>query len=115
MLKLIRFIGLVSQAIFLQFVHIIGLVGLLIGIVIGYFRLPSWVVPIAAVVCGVIADKFVDLSDVTGLLDKASAASERGGFMIVVYFVIVAVGYLLGAYGRHYVKRAKTPRTGKKV
>jgi hypothetical protein len=115
MLKLIRFIGLVSQAIFLQFVHLFGLVGLLAGIAIGYFRLPSWIVPIVAVVCGVIADKYVDLKDITGLLDKASAASERGGFMIVVYFVIVAVGYLLGAYGRHYLNRAKAPRTGKKV
>jgi|APFre7841882630_1041343.scaffolds.fasta_scaffold37984_2 hypothetical protein len=115
MLKLIRFIGLVSQAIFLQFVHFFGLVALLIGAAMGYFRAPSWIVPILAVVCGVVADKYIDLRDVTGLLDKASAASERGGFMIVVYFVIVAVGYILGAYGRYHVNRAKAVGPGKKA
>jgi hypothetical protein len=112
MVKLIRFIGLVSQAIFLQFVHLFGLVALIVGAAVGYFRAPSWIVPILAVVFGVIADTYVDVRDVTGLLDKASAASERGGFMIVVYFVITAVGYVLGAYGRHYVTRAKAVGPG---
>jgi hypothetical protein len=113
MLKLFRFIGLVSQAIFLQFVHIFGLVAFLAGVAAGYFRTPSWVVPILAVAFGVAADKFVDLADVTGLLDKASAASERGGFMIVVYFVITFVGYLVGVYGRHHRNRTRAVGPGK--
>jgi hypothetical protein len=107
MVKLIRFIGLVAQGIFLQFLHIVGLVAFLIAAAAGYFRLPSWTVPIMAVVFGVLADKLVDLVDVTGILEKAKAAHERGGFLIVVYFVISAVGYVAGGYGRHYLQQMK--------
>jgi hypothetical protein len=102
MVKLFRFIGLISQSIFIQFVHIFGLVAFLIGTAAGYFRLPSWIVPVLAVVFGVFADKFVDESAVSTILEKAASANQRGGFLIVVYFVIVAVGYISGAYGRHY-------------
>jgi hypothetical protein len=104
MLKLIRFIGLVSQSIFIQFVHLFGFVAFAASAALGWFRLPSWLVPIVAVVCGVISDKFVDESGVTALLDKAHTANQRGGFLIVVYFVICAVGYVVGAYGRHYAR-----------
>jgi hypothetical protein len=107
MLKLIRFIGLVSQSIFIQFAHIFGFVAFAIAAAIGYFRLPSWMVPIVAVIMGVVADKFVDEGAVTALLDKAHSANQRGGFLIVVYFVITAVGYVAGAYGRHYYLRGK--------
>jgi tetrahydromethanopterin S-methyltransferase subunit C len=114
MVKLIRFLGLLSEAIFLQFVHVFGLVAFLLAAAIGYFRLPSWLVPILAVVLGVIADKYIDLADVSGLLDKASAASQRGGFMILVYFAICAVGYVVGAYGRHHFGRIKPAEPTKK-
>jgi hypothetical protein len=113
MLKLIRFIGLLSQSIFLQFVHLFGLVAFGVAAAIGYFRLPSWIVPIIAVVCGVLADKFIDQSAVTALLEKAATTNQRGGFLIVVYFVIAAVGYVVGAYGRHYARsdaRATSPK-----
>jgi hypothetical protein len=102
MVKLIRFVGLVSQGVFLQFVHVVGLVAFVVAVAAGFFRMPSWSVPIMAVVFGVVADKFVDLVDLTGVLEKAKAAHERGGFMIVVYFVITGLGYVVGAYGRHY-------------
>ncbi len=104
MLKLVRFLGLVSESILLQFVHVFGLVAFIASAALGYFRLPSWLVPIVAVVCGVVADKYLDVADVTGLLDKAHTANQRGGFLLVVYFVICAVGYVTGAYGRHYLK-----------
>jgi len=107
MLKLIRFGGLVSQAIFLQFVHLVGLGAFLVSAAMGYFRAPSWTVPIVAVVFGVGVDKYVDVTDVTGMLDKAQKATERGGFLIVVYFVIMAVGYIVGAYGRHHHEKFK--------
>ena len=106
MVKLIRFIGLISQSIFIQFVHVFGLVAFLIATAVGYFRLPSWLVPVLAVVFGVFADKFIDESAVSSILEKAASANQRGGFLIVVYFVIVAVGYVSGAYGRHYYGRA---------
>jgi len=105
MLKLIRFIGLVSQSILIQFVHLFGLVAFLAAAAIGYFRLPSWTIPIVAVVCGVVSDKFIDESAVTSLLEKAAAANQRGGFLIVVYFVITALGYVAGAYGRAHFRR----------
>ena len=107
MLKLIRFLALVSQSVFLQFAHLVGFGAFLIAVAFGYFRLPSWSVPILAVALGVVADKYLDVSDVTGLLEKAEKASERGGFLIVVYAVITIVGYLVGAYGRHYLDKAR--------
>ncbi|MCC3243853.1 hypothetical protein LG047_00700 [Methylocystis sp. WRRC1] len=114
MLKLIRFIGLVSQSIFIQFVHFFGLVAFLTAAATGYFRLPSWTVPINAVVFGVLADKFIDESAVTSLLEKAASANQRGGFLIVVYFVITAVGYIVGAYGRYYLRNKSPVAAGKK-
>jgi hypothetical protein len=101
MVKLFRLIWLVSQAILLLFLHLIGLVSFAVAVVVGYFRLPSWLVPILAVAFGVFTDKFVELGDVTGLLEKASAANQRGGFLILVHFVILALGYVAGAYARH--------------
>jgi hypothetical protein len=100
MVKLIKFLALVSQAIFLQFLHVVGLVAFLAAGALGWYRKPSWLVPILAVALGVAADKFFPESDLAGLLEKAHKAEERGGFMIVVYFVICAVGYVAGAYGR---------------
>ncbi|MGJ0505872.1 MAG: hypothetical protein ACR652_01800 [Methylocystis sp.] len=107
MLKLIRFLGLVSQSIFIQFVHLFGLIAFVASAALGWFRLPSWLVPILAIVCGVISDKFVDESSVSSLLEKAQNANQRGGFLIVVYFVICAVGYVAGAYGRHYLREKR--------
>jgi fatty acid desaturase len=100
MVKLIKFLALVSQAIFLQFLHVVGLLAFLAAAALGWYRKPSWLVPLLAVALGVAADKFFPESDVSSLLEKAQKAEERGGFMIVVYFVICAVGYVAGAYGR---------------
>jgi len=107
MFKVFKLIALVSQSIFLQFIHLVGLGAFLIAAGAGYFRMPSWSVPIMAVVFGVAADKFADLSDVTGLLEKAEKAGERGGFMILVYAVITVVGYITGVYGRVHHERLK--------
>jgi hypothetical protein len=113
MLKLIRFLGLVSQSIFIQFVNLFGFVAFAASAAMGYFRLPSWSVPIVAVICGVVADKFVDEASVTGMLEKAHSANQRGGFLILVYFVICAVGYISGAYGRHYMRKRVSAATAK--
>jgi hypothetical protein len=118
MVKLFRLLGLLSQSIFLQFVHLVGLGAFLIAAALGYFRVPSWVVPIVAVVFGVLVDKYAYVTDVTGLLEKASKANERGGFLILVYAVITVVGYIVGAYGRHQHEKIKasaaTPKLGSK-
>ena len=108
----IRFIGLVSQEIFLEFMHIFGLIVFLLAVVVGYFRLPLWIVPLIAVICGIGADKYVDLTDFTGILDKASSARERGAFVIVVYFVITIGGYLIGAFGRYSLSRVNPTALG---
>jgi general stress protein CsbA len=100
MVKLIKFLALVSEATFLQFVHIVGLLAFLAAAALGWYRKPSWLVPILAVALGVAADKLFNESDVTSLLEKAHKLEERGGFLIVVYFVICGVGYVAGAYGR---------------
>ena len=60
MIKLIRFVGLIIQSILIEFLHVFGLVAFLLAAALGYFRLPSWLVPIVGIVCGIIADKFID-------------------------------------------------------
>lgn len=107
MMKLFRLGALVSQAIFLQFIHLVGLGAFLVSAAAGYFRAPSWSVIILGIVFGVGVDKFVDVADVTGLLDRAQKASERGGFLIIVYFVIALVGYIVGAYARYHHEKFK--------
>ena len=107
MMKLIRLIGLISQSAMLLVFHLVGIVAIVAGFAVGYFRKPSWLVPILAVAFGVGTDLYVDISDVTGLLQKASAASERGGFLILVYFVMIAFCYVIGAYARHNHEKMK--------
>ncbi|MBM3653067.1 MAG: hypothetical protein FJX06_09470 [Alphaproteobacteria bacterium] len=107
MVKLVRFVPLVIQSILIQFLHLFGLVAFLIAAALGYFRLPSWLVPILGVICGVIADKFVDQSEVVSILEKAASANMRGGFLVIVYTVIVAVGYVAGGYSRQWLHQRK--------
>ncbi|WP_246695667.1 hypothetical protein [Methylocystis rosea] len=48
MIKLIRFVGLIIQSILIEFLHVFGLVAFLLAAALGYFRAPSWLVPIVA-------------------------------------------------------------------
>lgn len=107
MVKLVRFVGLVIQSILIEFMHVFGLVAFLLAAALGFFRLPSWLVPIVGIICGVIADKFIDQSEVVGILEKAASANMRGGFLVIVYVVIVAVGYVIGAYSRQWLHQRK--------
>jgi tetrahydromethanopterin S-methyltransferase subunit C len=107
MIKLIRFVGLIIQSILIEFLHVFGLVAFLLAAALGYFRAPSWLVPIVGIVCGIIADKFIDQTEVIALLERAASANQRGGFLVIVYIVIVAVGYVAGAYARGAVHRRK--------
>jgi tetrahydromethanopterin S-methyltransferase subunit C len=107
MVKLVRFIGLIIQSILIEFLHVFGLVAFLLAAALGYFRLPSWLVPIVGVICGVIADKYIDQTEVISLLERAASANQRGGFLVIVYVIIVAVGYVSGAYARQAMNRRK--------
>lgn len=107
MIKLIRFVGLIIQSILIEFIHVFGLVAFLLAAALGYFRLPSWLVPIVGIICGIIADKFIDQTEVIALLERAASANQRGGFLVIVYIIIVAVGYVTGAYARHALHRRK--------
>jgi hypothetical protein len=112
MMWFIRSISLILTAIFLQFIQGVGLAALLIAAAVGYFRAPYWSVPIMATVFGIGVD-WLPFEHVE-LLEKASTSSQRGGFLVIVYFVIMAVGYLAGRYGRHYQeKRKKAARPAK--
>ncbi|MGD9657246.1 MAG: hypothetical protein AB7U61_06340 [Methylocystis sp.] len=107
MVKLVRFVGLIIQSILIEFLHVFGLVAFLIAAALGYFRLPSWLVPIVGIICGIFADKFIDQREVIALLERAASANQRGGFLVIVYIVIVAVGYVVGAYARQTLHRRK--------
>ncbi len=110
MIKLIRFVGLIIQSILIEFLHVFGLVAFLLAAALGYFRLPSWLVPIVGIICGIIADKFIDQTEVIALLERAASANQRGGFLVIVYIIIVAVGYVSGAYARGAVHRRMIAR-----
>ncbi len=73
--EFIKFLALVSQAIFLQFVNVVGLLGFVAAAALGWYRKPSWLVPLLAVAFGVASDKFFS-GGVAGLLEKAHKAED---------------------------------------
>jgi hypothetical protein len=109
MLWAIRFIGLLSQAIFLEFLHIFGLIVFLLAALLGYFRAPWWIAPALAVASGFFANRFIDLTYLTEIFRRAVSANDRWAFVIVVYFAITIGGYLIGLLGRLFMRRARRP------
>lgn len=107
MLWLIRFIGLLSQAIFLEFLHIFGLIVFLLAALLGYFRAPWWIVPALAIASGFFANSFIDLTYLTEIFRRVASASDRWAFVIVVYFAITIGGYLVGLLGRSFMRRTR--------
>ena len=107
MLWLIRFIGLLSQAVFLEFLHIFGLIVFLLAVLFGYFRVPWWIAPALAIASGFFADRFVDLTYLTEIFRRVVSANERWAFVIVVYFAITIGGYLVGLLVRLLMRRAR--------
>ncbi len=115
MLWLIRFTGLLMQAIFLELANIFGLIVFFAAAALGYFRAPLWILPIIAVVSGVAADRYVVLVHFGTIFDKASSASERSAFVIVVYFSITMFGYLLGGLGRRLRSRMNQTESSHRI
>ncbi|HEY8213103.1 MAG TPA: hypothetical protein VIG36_03090 [Methylocystis sp.] len=107
MLWLIRFIGLLSQAVFLEFLHVFGFVVFLLSILLGYFRAPWWIVPALAVACGLFANSFIDLNYLAEIFRRVASASDRWAFVIIVYFAITIGGYLVGLLGRSFMRRTR--------
>lgn len=106
MVTIVRLFTLTFEAVLLQFAHGVGFVALLAAAAAGLLRGPSWIVPVFALVFGLGAERF---QFGAGLLDKAASASERWGFMVLIYFLIIVVGYLAGIYARHYWETRRTP------
>ncbi|MFO1126228.1 MAG: hypothetical protein U1E25_13820 [Methylocystis sp.] len=107
MLWLIRFIGLLSQAVFLEFLHIFGLIVFLLAMLLGYFRAPWWIAPALAIASGFFADRFIDLTYLTEIFRRVVSANDRWAFVIVVYFAITIGGYLAGLLARFFIRRMK--------
>ncbi|MGD9544486.1 MAG: hypothetical protein AB7F41_04770 [Methylocystis sp.] len=107
MLWLVRFLGLLSQAVFLEFLHVFGFIVFLLAILLGYFRAPWWIVPILSVGCGLFADRFIDLTYLADIFRRVASASDRWAFVIIVYFAIMIGGYLVGLLGRLFIKRGR--------
>jgi len=107
MLWLIRFLGLLSQAVFLEFLHIFGLIVFLLAVLLGFFRAPWWIVPILSVGCGLFADRFIDLTYLADIFRRVVSASDRWAFVIIVYFAIMIGGYLTGLLARFLKRRMK--------
>ncbi|KAF0205538.1 MAG: hypothetical protein FD139_3475 [Methylocystaceae bacterium] len=109
MLWLIRFMGLLSQAIFLEFLHIFGLIVFLLAVLLGYFRAPWWIAPVLAVACGLFANWFIDLNYLTDVFRRVASSNDRWAFVIVVYLAITIGGYLIGLLGRLFLRRVRRP------
>ena len=107
MLWLIRFIGLLFQAIFLEFLHIFGLIVFVLAMLLGYFRAPWWIAPVLAVACGLFANRFIDLNYLTDVFRRVASASDRWAFVIIVYFAITIGGYLAGLLARLFMRRTR--------
>ncbi len=105
MLWLIRFIGLLSQAVFLEFLHVFGFIVFLLSILLGYFKAPWWIVPALAIACGLFANRFIDLNYLTEIFSRVASASDRWAFVVIVYFAITIGGYLVGLLGRLFMRR----------
>lgn len=108
MVKIVRLVTLTLEAVFLQFVNGIGFVALLAAVAAGYFRAPSWSVPVLAVAFGFGIEYFEGW---VSFSDKAESASERWGFAVLVYFLIAFVGYLAGIFIRRHLERRKSAAT----
>jgi hypothetical protein len=103
MFWLVRFLGLLGQAIFLQFVHLIGLPVFTLGIILGALRAPLWSIPVIGFVSGYLTDRYVDFTLFAEVFDKATSACERVAFLVIVHWVIAAGGYFIGAFGRRHL------------
>ncbi len=107
MLWLIRFMGLLSQAVFLEFLHIFGLIVFLLAMLLGYFRAPWWIAPALAIASGFFANRFIDLTYLTEIFRRAVSAGDRWAFVIIVYFAITIGGYVAGILARVLIRRMK--------
>lgn len=97
MLWFVKAVTLVVNGVLLQFVQLLGLIGLATAMTAGVLRGPWWTAPIIALGFALIADYLPTLH--IAWLDKVSSSSERFGFLVIVYFVISAAGWLIGRSG----------------
>lgn len=108
MVKLFKFLGLVSKGLLLQFTHVYGYLAFLAIAAAGYYRLPSWIAPVLGVMFGVAVNYMADVSDVQAMLATVQSSDgsgrtldkEEGGYLIFVYLVISVVAYIVGGWAR---------------
>ncbi len=110
MLWLFRAVTLVFNGVLLQFIQLLGFIGLATALTAGALRGPWWTFPIIAVAFGLIAKYLPSLH--LSWLAKASSSSERLFFLFAVYLVISAVGYFIGRYGREIWARGRRKPRG---
>lgn len=110
MSALARLAALTVEAVFLQLFHGAGFVALVVALAAGYLRVPSWCVPALAAAFGFGVDR---LAEGAGMSGKAASATDRIAFMIFVYFVIAAAGYIVGRYIHSGLVARKSPPSGK--
>lgn len=109
MLYLIRALTLVFDGVLLQFLRGVGLVGLVVAMLAGAMRAPSWVAPVLAIILSLVSVYFPNLE--LWWLAKASSSSERFGFVLLVYFVISVAGYAIGRIARYGWRRRRAGRS----
>lgn len=117
MVKLFKFLGLVSKGLLLQFSHVYGYVAFLLVVAAGYYRLPSWLAPVLGVALGVAVNYLGDTSDLKAMLAAVQSSDgsgrtldkEAGGYLIAVYLIISVVAYIVGGWAR--VQRDKRTAT----
>lgn len=104
MVAIVRLITLFLEGIGQQFINGVGIAALLAALAAGLLRVSWWKSQlILSVVFGLgveyVFDGWIKFSG------KAAGAGERWPWMLLIYFVIVFVGYWSGRFGRRHLER----------
>jgi hypothetical protein len=99
MVRILRFLGFLISAIGVQIATGVGAVALMIGLALGWFRWNVvWI--LAPTIAGAICAHLLFEDVATG--GKVVNALSNVAFELIVYFIICALGYAIGAIARRW-------------
>lgn len=103
MVAVARLITLFLEGVLHQFINGIGVVGLMAALAAGFLRAPWWSVFVLTIGFGVGVEYY--FAEPIQISDKAQSASERLLWILLIYFIVSAFGYLAGRMGRRHMER----------
>ena len=99
MVRIARMIGFVISSVGVQIASLVGLAALVVSLVLGFFRLPLYLILLPTLGgAGVAAWLFQDATN----SGKVIGAQSNFFFVAFVYLLICAAGYACGALARRW-------------